>query len=298
MGGVVVALGTFDGFHLGHQLVLSRAIKEAEATNRRVIAATFDPHPRAVLNPAAAPDLLTTLKLRKEALLNYGANEVHVIRFDEELSKKSPKEFVDSILIEKLNAAAVVVGKNFKFGYRATGDIGQLEKLMRAHGGEALTVPIEGVNGGQEVSSTRIRGLISTGDVDQASRLLGRPYVVRGTVAMGDRRGRTIGFPTANVVPDPSMLVPGRGVYAGFVRIGDIRYAACTNIGVAPTFERGESKVESYLLDFDGDLYDKTVDVSFIQRIRSEKRFSGVDELKMQIAQDVDEARRVTSDTS
>ena len=296
MGGVVVALGTFDGVHLGHQVVLARAVKEGESTGRKVIAATFDPHPRAVLNPTAAPGLLTTLELRHDALIKYGAEEVRVIRFDRDLSLKSPGEFVKDVLVDDLHAATVVVGENFRFGYRASGSTEDLDLLMRTHGGQALSVPIEGANGGEEVSSTRIRRLISTGDVGEAGRLLGRPYLVRGPVVAGEERGRTIGFPTANVVPDPSLLIPERGVYAGFVRVGEERYAACTNVGVAPTFGRAENKVEAYLLDFDADLYGKTVDVSFVERIREEKRFSGVDELKAQIDRDVKEARRLVDD--
>ena len=298
MRGVVVALGTFDGVHLGHQAVLARAVEEGESTGRKVVAATFDPHPRAVLNPTAAPGLLTTLELRREALIGYGAEEVHVIHFDKDLSKKSPEEFVKDVLVDDLNAETAVVGENFRFGYRASGDTEDLERLMRAHGGQAICVPIEGANGGEEVSSTRIRHLISTGDVGEAGRLLGRPYRVRGPVVVGDKRGRTIGFPTANVAPDPSLIVPDRGVYAGFVRVGEEYYAACTNVGVAPTFERHENKLEAHLLDFDRDLYGKTVDVSFVRRIREERRFSGVDELKSQIDRDVEEARRIVADTA
>jgi riboflavin kinase/FMN adenylyltransferase len=298
VSGVVVALGTFDGVHLGHQAVLRRAVEEGKRTGRKVAAATFDPHPRAVLSPDDAPGLLTTLELRREALMRYGAEEVCVIRFDKELSKKSPREFVGDMLVEELGAGTVVVGQNFRFGYRASGNTNDLDRFMRSYGGDALCVPIEGLDGGREVNSTRIRGLISTGEVEQAAGLLGRPYVVRGEVAVGDRRGRTIGFPTANVVPDPVQLVPASGVYAGFARVDDKEYPACTNVGVAPTFQRGESKVEAYLLDFDGDLYGKVVDVSFVERIRSEKRFSGIDELKARIARDVEEARRITGDMS
>lgn len=296
MRGVVVALGTFDGVHLGHQVVLARAVKEGESTGRKVVAATFDPHPRAVLNPDAAPGLLTTLELRRDALLAYGADEVRVIHFDKDLSLKSPEDFVKDVLVDDLRAETVVVGENFRFGYRASGNTEDLDLLMRTHGGQAICVPIEGANGGNEINSTRIRRLISAGNVGEASRLLGRPYLVRGIVAVGDKRGRTIGFPTANVVPEPPLIVPNRGVYAGFVRVGEEHHAACTNIGVAPTFGRDESKVEAYLLDFNGDLYGKTVDVSFVELIREEKQFSGVDELKAQIYRDVEEARRIVGD--
>ncbi len=293
MRGVVLALGTFDGVHLGHQAVLSRAVEEGESRGRTVVAATFEPHPRAVLNPGAAPELLTTLELRCEALKRYGAEQVRVIRFDKDLSRKTPEEFVRDVLVENLGAETVVVGENFRFGYRASGDVDDLDRLMRSYGGAAISVPIKGVNGGIEVNSTRIRSLISGGEVAPAARLLGRHYLVRGEVIVGEKRGRTIGFPTANVVSDPSLLIPGRGVYAGFAWFGRERYAACTNVGVAPTFRRGENKVEAYLLDFEGDLYGKTIDLSFVERIRDERRFSGIEELKAQIARDVEDAQRI-----
>jgi riboflavin kinase / FMN adenylyltransferase len=158
-------------------------------------------------------------------------------------------------------------------------------------------VPVRNEDGRTPISSSRIRKLVAEGSVEEAAMLLGRPYVVRGEVVVGDKRGRTIGFPTANVLPDPALVVPARGVYAGFARVGKESYAACTNVGVAPTFERRESRVEAYLLGFGGDLYGRVIDVSFMGRIREEKRFSGVEELKRQIARDVEEARRITDDT-
>jgi riboflavin kinase / FMN adenylyltransferase len=289
----VLALGNFDGVHLGHQVVVRRAVEEGRRRGMRVVAATFDPHPRAVLAPGSQPKLLTTLEQRREALLRQGMDEMLEIPFDIELSKKSPEEFVREVLVGEIGAAVVVVGENFRFGHRAAGDAGDLERLMRYFGGEAYAVPVRGGRGG--ISSTRIRALIGEGEVEEAARLLGRPYVLRGAVVVGDRRGKSIGFPTANVVPDPAVVVPGRGVYAGFVRVGKDVYAACTNVGVAPTFERGEGRIEAHLLDFEGDLYGRVVDVSFVRRIRAEKRFSGVDELKEQIARDVEEARRITN---
>src|SRR5918997_2060993 len=154
-----------------------------------------------------------------------------------------------------MGAEAVVVGENFRFGHKAAGDVGDLCALMEELGGKAYAVPVRGAGENEEISSSRIRTLVSEGDVAQAAGLLGRPYVLRGEVVEGDRRGRTIGFPTANVRPDPAALVPARGVYAGFVRVGEEPYAACTNVGVAPTFDRAESRVEAHLLDFEGDLY-------------------------------------------
>ena len=297
MRGVVVALGTFDGVHLGHQVVLRRAVEEGRRRGVRVVAATFDPHPRAVLGPRVQPKLLTTLELRREALLRYGADEVRAIRFDEEFSKKSPEEFVREVLVGEIGAEAVVVGENFRFGHRAAGDLEELERLMRSLGAEAYSVLVRSGDEKAGISSTRIRELVAGGEVEEAAKLLGRPYLLRGEVIVGDRRGRSIGFPTANVVPDPAVVVPARGVYAGFVRVGKAVHPACTNVGVAPTFERRKSRVEAYLIDFEGDLYERVVDVSFVRRIRAEKRFSGVDQLKEQIARDVEEARRITNDT-
>lgn len=289
---VVVALGNFDGVHLGHQTVLARAAEEARRLEGRVVAATFWPHPRSVLGAGASPGLLSTIEARREALLEYGADEVRTIPFDGALSKKSPEEFVRDVLVGELGAKAVVVGENFRFGYRAAGDFGELKRLMWEFGGDAYAVEVRGAGG--EISSTRIRTSLLEGDVSEATKLLGRPYGVRGEVVVGDRRGRTIGFPTANVRPDPAVIVPARGVYACFVRIGEESRPACTNVGVAPTFERGENRIEAHLLDFSGDLYGQTVDVLFLKRIRGERRFSGVDELKEQIGRDVEEARRIT----
>lgn len=287
----MVALGNFDGVHLGHRTVLAQAVEEVRRRGGRVVAATFWPHPRSVIGRGEPPGLLTTLEARREALLQAGAEEVRVVTFDEALSKKSPEEFVEDVLVGELGATAVVVGENFRFGYKAAGDVGDLTRIMRKHGGEAYAVEVRG--GGEGISSTRIRSLLLEGEVAEAGELLGRPYSVRGEVVVGDRRGRTIGFPTANVRPDPAVAVPARGVYACAVRVGEAIYAACTNVGVAPTFERGESRIEAHVLDFGGDLYGRIVEVLFLERIRGERRFSGVEELKEQIGRDVEEARRL-----
>ncbi|MEJ7840954.1 MAG: bifunctional riboflavin kinase/FAD synthetase [Rubrobacter sp.] len=289
---VVVALGNFDGVHLGHQAVLSRAVEEARRLGGMVVAATFWPHPRSVIGVGASPGLLTTIEARREALLVHGADEVRTVPFDRELSRKSPEEFVGDVLVGELGARAVVVGENFRFGYKAAGDFEELGRLMRKFGGEAYAVEVRGSVGG--ISSTRIRSLLLEGDVAEAAGLLGRPYGVRGEVVVGDRRGRTIGFPTANVRPDPAVIVPAGGVYACFVRFGEESRAACTNVGVAPTFGREENRIEAHLLDFEDDLYGRSVEVGFLERIRGERRFSGVEELKEQIGRDVQETRRIT----
>ena len=294
MRGVVVALGNFDGVHLGHQEVLRRAVEEGQSRGMKVVAGIFDPHPRAVLGAGDPPRLLTPVGLRREVLLGYGADEVVVIPFDLELSRKSPEDFVRDVLFGEICARVVVVGENFRFGHRASGDIEDLRRLMREVDGEAVGVEVRGSGGEGGISSTRIRELISEGRVEEAAGLLGRPYVLRGEVVVGDRRGRTIGFPTANVVPDAKAVIPARGVYAGFVSLGGENYAACTNVGIAPTFARDESRVEAHLLDFEGDLYGRVIEVSFVERIREERRFSGVDELTRQIQHDVDRARLIT----
>jgi riboflavin kinase/FMN adenylyltransferase len=292
--GVVVALGNFDGVHLGHQEVLRRAVEEGRRRGLKVVAATFRPHPRAVLGAGDPPRLLTPVGLRREVLRRYGADEVLEIPFDLELSRKSPEEFVRDVLVGQVGASVVVVGENFRFGHRAAGHVEDLARLMRKEGREAVAVEVRGGEEEAGISSTHIRALVAEGHVDEAAALLGRPYILRGEVVVGDRRGRTIGFPTANVLPDEEAVVPARGVYAGFVLVGDEKYAACTNVGVAPTFGRAESRVEAYLMDFDDDLYGRVVDVGFIRRIRGEKKFSGLEELKAQIQRDVEEARLIT----
>jgi riboflavin kinase / FMN adenylyltransferase len=293
----VVALGNFDGVHLGHQVVVRRAVEEARSRGMRAVAVTFDPHPRAVLRPGSEPKLLTVLEVREELLLGCGVDEVRVLRFDLDLSKKSPEDFVREVLVGELGAGVVVVGENFRFGYKALGDVNDLDRHMRDAGGEAYAVPTyvlgEAAGSGEAINSTRIRMLLHDGEAREAARLLGRPYSLRGVVVEGDKRGHALGFPTANVLPGAVALVPGRGVYAGHVRVGEERYGACTNVGVAPTFERRKSRVEAYLLDYEGDLYGEVIDVTFEERLRPEKQFSGVYELKEQIARDVAEARRV-----
>jgi riboflavin kinase/FMN adenylyltransferase len=292
--GAVVALGNFDGVHLGHQAVIRRALEIGRDSGRRVIAATFDPHPRAVIRPGTEPWLLTTPEKRRELLLGCGADEVYVIPFDAALSQKSPEEFVEDVLVGEIGASAVVVGESFRFGHKASGGVGELDRSLRKSGGEAYPVPIHGQEeaGGDEISSSRIREFISEGDVAGAERLLGRPYTVHGEVVTGDQRGATIGFPTANLKPDPRILVPARGVYAGYALTSTGgRHGACTNVGTAPTFERQENRIEAHLLDFDGDLYGEMIEVGFTERLRGEQKFSGIEELKAQISRDVQRTR-------
>ncbi|WP_119068001.1 bifunctional riboflavin kinase/FAD synthetase [Rubrobacter indicoceani] len=288
--GRAVALGNFDGVHLGHRVVLDRAIEEGRKRNLEVIAATFDPHPRAVLKPESAPKLLSDLKTRKRLLVEAGMDGVAVVPFDRDLSTESPEEFVESVLIRTLGAEVVVVGKNFRFGYRASGGLADLQRIMASHGGEAFGAGVRQA-GAEVISSTRIRAMLDAGDVAGAATLLGRPHEVTGIVIPGDRRGRTIGFPTANVLPPQDVIVPERGVYACLVRLRGELYPSCVNVGFAPTFGERESRIEAHLLDFEGDIYGERIGVGFVSRIRGEKKFSGVEELVEQIGRDSERAR-------
>lgn len=290
-GRSVVALGNFDGVHLGHRAVVGRAAEEARGRGWRCVVATFDPHPREVLRPGEGPQLLTPLEVRRELLLEAGADEVVAVPFTRELSRKSPEEFVRDVLVGSLRAGLVVVGENFRFGYKAAGDFGELRRRMEEAGGGAIAVPITESDGG--ISSTAIRRLVAEGRTREVARLLGRPYSVRGPVVRGDARGRKLGYPTANVLPDERQLVPGYGIYAGRVRVGGEWFGAAISVGVAPTFERRDGRIEAYLLDFDRDIYGEVVDVEFVEYLRGEEKFDGVEALVEQMGRDVEAARTV-----
>ncbi len=271
-----VAIGTFDGVHLGHQAV----IDEADTV------LTFEPHPLTVIHPEAAPKLIMPFNVKRDVIDGLGVTELVVIPFDREFSKRSAEDFIEHVLIEKMNAKRVSVGENFRFGTKAKGDV----EMLAADGRfETRVVPLVEVDG-ETISSTRIRGLVAAGDVEQAMHCLGAPFMLEGEVVSGDRRGRELGFPTANVVPDDSLVVPGHGVYAAFAN----GHPAAVNVGVRPTFETGRGLlVESYLLDFDADLYGQNLRVAFVERLRGEKRFSSSEELVEAMTKDVERAREV-----
>lgn len=276
-----LAVGEFDGVHLGHREV----IRGADTV------LTFDPHPRAVVAPEAAPRLLTPLARKAELIAEMGVSELVVITFDRTFAAQSPQEFIDTVLVEALGASEVSVGENFRFGHRAGGD----PELLRADGRfEVRVAPLVEV-AGEAVSSSQIRGLIAAGEVDVAARFLGAPLQLRGTVVSGDRRGRELGYPTANLVPDERYVYPGHGVYAGIATLpsGERRITA-VNVGVRPTFETGRGMlVEAYLLDFDGDLYGVELRLDFLERLRGERRFATVEALIEQMARDVEQARDI-----
>jgi riboflavin kinase / FMN adenylyltransferase len=273
-----VAIGTFDGVHLGHREV----IRGADTV------LTFDPHPMSVIRPEATPKLISTFPVKRDLIAELGVEELVVIPFDKSFSEQSAEDFVQHVLLDRLGAAEVSVGENFRFGKGARGTP---EFLSEHDEFETRVVPLVEA-AGETVSSSHIRGLVAAGEVDQAAEFLGRPFLFEGEVVHGDKRGRELGMPTANLVPDDAYVTPGHGVYAGSAN----GYPAAVNVGVRPTFETGRGLlVEAHLLDFDGDLYGQTLRIAFLNRLRGEKRFDSVDELVAQMKRDVEDARRITS---
>lgn len=283
-----LAVGTFDGVHMGHRRVIDSALRWGHANEVAVAVVTFDPHPLQVLRPDEPPRLLTSTAVKGDLIAGLGVDELIVIPFTKELSMLDAESFARDVLAGKLAARHVSVGANFHFGHGATGDPALLEAQQEF---ETEVVPLM-EEGGEPVSSSRIRDLVERGDVAGAARLLGHPYQLEGKVVQGDERGRTLGIPTANLMPPGDVIVPATGVYAGTA--GD--HAAAINVGVRPTFERdGELLVEAYLLDFDGDLYGDALRIGFLDRLRDEQRFDSTEALVEQMKRDVERVRELAS---
>jgi riboflavin kinase / FMN adenylyltransferase len=271
-----VAVGTFDGVHLGHRKV----IKGSDSV------LTFEPHPVSVVAPQHAPKLLTPLDVKAELIASLGVTELIVIPFDQAFAQRTAEEFIDGVLLDALGATRVAVGENFRFGHRARGDTRLLAADERF---QTVVQPLLEVDG-EIVSSSHIRGLVAAGEVDQATHFLGMPFQLRGEVVHGDERGRELGFPTANLVPEEALVCPGHGVYAC---LADGRPAA-VSIGVRPTFQTGRAElIEAYLLDFDGDLYGHTLHLNFLRRLRGERRFDSAAALVEQMHRDVEQTRTI-----
>jgi riboflavin kinase/FMN adenylyltransferase len=276
-----LAIGTFDGVHVGHRAVIGDADTVL----------TFEPHPLRVIHPEAAPKLIMPFEVKRDVIEGLGVEELVVISFDREFSSIDPERFRSEVLAERLGATEVSVGENFRFGARAKGTP---ELLEASADFETRIVPLVEVEG-ETVSSTRIRALVSAGEVGAAARCLGAPFMVEGEVVGGDRRGSALGFPTANLVPDDDLVCPGHGIYAAFAN----GRPAAVNVGVRPTFETGRGVlIETYIIDHDEDLYGRTLRVAFVQRLRGERRFAGTEELVAQMGRDVEEARRVCASFS
>lgn len=286
-----VAIGVFDGVHRGHRRVIERVIGLADVRGLTPTALTFDPHPLEVVDPTRAPQLLSTIGQRITALSDAGADIVGVLPF-RQIRDMEPEVFAGEVLGIHLNAKVVAVGADFRFGIDRSGDLTTLERSGRRHGYELLAVDLVADDGHGPISSSRIRSLLEQGSVDEAALLLGHPYELPGIVVEGDARGRKIGFPTANLAVDERLAIPADGVYAAWAGIQHERHPAVVNIGVRPTFDGMQRTIEAHLLDYDGDLYGKELDLRFVERLRGEQRFESIDALVAQIRSDVDQARR------
>ncbi|MEU8340331.1 riboflavin kinase / FMN adenylyltransferase [Actinomadura meyerae] len=299
-GRSVITIGVFDGVHRGHQRIVGAAAREARRRGLRSVVITFDPHPDEVVRPGTHPPLLTTTRRRVELLEGLGTDAVAVVPFTLELSKVPPDEFVQSVLVDRLHAAHVIVGEDFRFGHKAKGDVALLRELGEKYDFTAEGMPL--VANGGTISSTYIRERLDAGDVEAAAQALGRPHRVEGVVVRGHRRGRALGFPTANLETAVNTAIPADGVYGGWLvcdseRYPGFRWPAAISIGTNPTFEgAGERTVEAYALDRDDlDLYGEHMAVDFTARIRDTLKFDSIDALIEEMRRDVDRAREITS---
>lgn len=292
----VVTIGMYDGLHRGHRAVIAQVRARAKELGARSVVVTFDKHPMSIVRPEAAPKLLTSLDHKLALLESTGVDATVVIGFDAEQSRETAVEFVERVLVKALAAQLVIVGQDFHFGHMRQGNVTLLREMGERH--DFVVEPMQlvpradGID--EPVSSTAIRRALAGGEIDLATRMLGRPHEVRGTVTTGDQRGRTIGFPTANVAIPAGMCLPADGVYAGVYRRPDGSEHPCAiNLGRRPTFydHQESSLLEAYLLDFSGDLYGESAAVQFIAFLRSERQFGGIDELKEQLVKDIDHAR-------
>lgn len=281
----VLTLGVFDGLHLGHQRIMQTVVERAKAVNAVPTAITFDPHPRAVLFPENTPPLLQTLDQRLAAFAVLGIEQATVVKFDKDFAAQDAENFLSQIIHDRLQSKEVYLGKGFAFGKNRGGNIELLRKMSKELGFFADEVAEVSLRG-QRISSSKIRHLLAEGKVNRARAMLGRPYGIEGQIIRGDQRGRTIGFPTANLKPK-NRVIPKYGVYATANLIGGVWRRSITNVGVRPTFAGDkEPSIESYIFNFDGDLYGDVLRVRFLHRIRDERKFNGIEELKAQIAKD------------
>ncbi len=300
-GRSVVTIGVFDGVHLGHQRIIALTAGMAESLELPMVVITFDPHPAEVIRPGSHPTLLCTADRRAELLDAYGADAVCLLPFTLEFSRLGPEEFVHAVLVDRLHTAAVVVGENFRFGHKAAGDVALLAELGEKYDFTAEGVPLLAASG-STVSSSGIRQRLAAGDVAGAAHYLGRMHRVEGVVVPGHRRGKALGFPTANLDTFPHTAIPADGVYAGWLAVlaedghQSARWPAAISVGTNPTFDGQDRVVEAYALDRDDlDLYGAHVAVDFAERLRGMERFESAQALAQQMRRDVDQARALTS---
>lgn len=296
-----LSIGSFDGVHRGHRAVIQKLREEADSVHGPAVWITFDPHPRCVLDPANCPPQITTLEERLEQVAGLGVDEAIVVEFTRELAGWPADEFMRRVL-ETMDLRALVVGYDFALGRARAGNPAWLREHGRHHGYRLSVVsPVGAGPGEDEVHSSEVRRLLTLGEVRRAALLLGRSYTLRGPVEQGDRIGRTIGFPTANLAVPPGKLVPARGIYAGWARDltaePTVRRPAAISIGYRPTFDKTELRIEAFLLDFDGDLYEHRLELELVSRLRGEVKFDSVDDLVRAMRQDVIHTREVLGES-
>jgi riboflavin kinase/FMN adenylyltransferase len=292
IGRTAVTIGKFDGVHAGHRAVIRQLLGVAESQSLTSVVVTFDRHPLALLSPGRCPATLVGTERKVELLSSTGVDAAVVLTFDRAFADQSPEEFVSRMLVDALHAKVVLVGSDFRFGARGAGDVGLLRELGRQHGFEVQLIDDVRLDGDRRVSSTWIRELLREGDVEGAAELLGHIPTVRGMVVHGAKRGRELGFPTANLSPESQGLIPADGVYAGWLTDNGVRYPAAISVGNNPTFTGVPQKqVEAFVLDEDIDLYDHIVDVEFTHRIRGMVKYTGVGPLIEQMNDDVVQVR-------
>jgi riboflavin kinase / FMN adenylyltransferase len=297
-GGTAVAVGTFDGVHLGHRALLRATMALARRRALAPLALTWDRHPASTLRPQHAPPLITSLERKLELLHEHGLESVAVLAFDHDLASWPPARFASEVLAETLGARLVMVGQNWRFGRGATGNVDTLARLGAELGFEAHAVPLERPEAGVVVSSTRIRAALQTGDVERAGLLLGRPFDFDGIVVRGDGRGALLGYPTANLDVEAALLRPRKGIYAGRAIVDGEVYLAALSIGVNPTFVADDARppvrIEAFLLDFSGDLYGRRLRIELHSRLRDELSFDSTAALVEQMARDVEATRSLS----
>jgi len=290
LGRSVVTIGVFDGVHRGHQETIRYAVARAGALGLHSVVVTFDPHPSEVVRPGSHPAVLTEPARKAELIEQLGADVLCVVPFTKAFSELTPEQFAHDVLVEHLHAALVVVGENFRFGHRASGDVALLGRLGRTFGFTVESAPLV-AEGDVVFSSTYIRSCVAAGDVAAAAAALGRPHRLEGVVVRGDRRGRELGFPTANLMCAPHAAVPADGVYAAWLHVRGKTHGAAVSVGTNPTFGGQEQRVEAYVLDFDDDLYGERVGLDFVTRLREMRRYEGPEALVAQISLDVAQTR-------
>lgn len=293
--GSVVTIGNFDGIHIGHQAILRQARSEADRRNVPVVVVSFEPHPGKVLFPQKAPEIIKTNKQKRDLLRANGVDYYFVLQFTPEFSRMEPETFIEEILAGTLGASAILVGEGFAFGRKRRGNVAMLREMGSRFGYDVIPVDHVQVDG-EVVSSTRIRTLLKNGRIRQANRLLGRRYYMEGIVIRGERLGRELGYPTANILSE-NELVPMLGVYTTYTTIGSVRYDSVTNIGLKPTFGGQKIIVETHLFDFDAEIYGERIRIEYLSFIRPEIKFERVDELVAEIGSDCKIARRVIRET-